>query len=345
MALNPDGSIETTDAPSTPATSDPGGNGAAPGYTESNIRVLEGIEAMRKRPSMYIGDTTTKGLHHLIYEVVDNSIDEAMAGFCRVIDITIHADGSVSIADDGRGIPVKDHPDFPGIGTLQIVLTKAHAGGKFDHATYKVSGGLHGVGITVVNALSEHLEAEVHRDGKVWRQEYSRGEPEGPIRATGATKRTGTRIQFLPDLEIFPIITFDYNTLEKRFRELSFLNPGVRIRLKDERGDEPKQDEFFSEGGLAEFAAHLNRAQNPLHEPAIIKGRDEERNVEVEVALQYNDSFSETVVSYCNNIHTIEGGTHLTGFRSALTRTMNAYVKANAPASQKNRKDLDDLGR
>ncbi|RUL85278.1 DNA topoisomerase (ATP-hydrolyzing) subunit B [Tautonia sociabilis] len=335
MALNPDGSIETTEAPTA------GGDGAAAlDYTESNIRVLEGIEAIRKRPGMYIGDTTARGLHHLIYEVVDNSIDEAMAGFCRVIDVTILADGSVAIADDGRGIPVKEHPNFPGVSTLQIVLTKPHAGGKFDHQTYKVSGGLHGVGVTVVNALSERLEAEVHRDGKVWRQEYSRGEPEGPIRPTGATKRTGTRIQFLPDNDIFPDITFDYGTLEKRFRELAFLNPGVRIRLTDQRGDEPKHDEFHSEGGLAEFVAHLNRAQNPLHEPAVLKGKDEERNVEVEVALQYNDGFSETVVTYCNNIHTIEGGTHLTGFRAALTRTMNAYVKANAPASQKNKKDL-----
>ena len=349
MALHPDGSTDTeieTEAETTEARP-PVGNGdggSALDYTESNIRVLEGIEAIRKRPGMYIGDTTTRGLHHLIYEVVDNSIDEAMAGFCRVIDVTILADGSVAIADDGRGIPVKEHPNYPGVGTLQIVLTKPHAGGKFDHQTYKVSGGLHGVGITVVNALSERLEAEVHRDGKIWRQEYARGEPEGPIRPTGSTKRTGTHIQFLPDNDIFPDITFDYGTLEKRFRELSFLNPGVRIRLKDERGDEPKQDEFFSEGGLSEFVAHLNRAQNPLHEPALLKGRDDERNVEVEVALQYNDGFSETVVTYCNNIHTIEGGTHLTGFRSALTRTMNAYVKANAPASQKNRKDLTISG-
>jgi DNA gyrase subunit B len=345
MDLNPDGSTQTETEPQAAEAAIPGGNGdSAMDYTESNIRVLEGIEAIRKRPGMYIGDTTPRGLHHLIYEVVDNSIDEAMAGYCRVIDVTILADGSVAIADDGRGIPVKDHPNYPGVGTLQIVLTKAHAGGKFDHQTYKVSGGLHGVGITVVNALSERLEAEVHRDGKVWRQEYARGEPEGPIRPTGDTKRTGTRIHFLPDNDIFPDIAFDYGTLEKRFRELSFLNPGVRIRLKDERGDEPKQDEFFSEGGLAEFVSHLNRAQNPLHEPAVLKGRDDERNVEVEVALQYNDSFSETVVTYCNNIHTIEGGTHLTGFRSAMTRTMNAYVKANAPASQKNRKDLTIAG-
>ena len=340
MAPKPDGSIETPEAPGAAIA----GDGAADGYTEENIRVLEGIEAIRKRPGMYIGDTTARGLHHLIYEVVDNSIDEAMAGHCSTIDVTVHADGSASIADDGRGIPVKDHPDFPGVGTLQIVLTKPHAGGKFDHDTYKVSGGLHGVGITVVNALSERLEAEVHRNGKVWRQEYARGEPEGPIRSTGATKRTGTRIQFLPDLEVFPVIEFDYGTLEKRLRELAFLNPGVRIRLLDERGDEPRSDEFYSEGGLAEFVAHLNRAQNPLHEPALLKGRDEDRNVEAEVALQYNDGFAETVVTYCNNIHTIEGGTHLTGFRAALTRTMNAYVKANAPASQRSKKDLSIAG-
>jgi len=312
------------------------GNGArgASAYTEANIRVLEGIEAIRKRPGMYIGDTTPRGLHHLVYEVVDNSIDEAMAGYCRDIDVTVHADGSVSIVDDGRGIPVGTHADS-GKSALEVVLTKAHAGGKFDHDTYKVSGGLHGVGVTVVNALSEWLEAEVHRDGQVWRQEYEKGEAKGPVRATGPAKSTGTKIRFLPDASIFEKIDFDYDILEKRLRELSFLNKGVRIQLTDERGDEPKHEAFYSSEGLPEFVAYLNRAQNPLHPPVVLTGRDDERGVEVEVALQYNESISENVVSYCNNINTIEGGTHLTGFRTALTRTMNNYAKNAAPAKNK----------
>ena len=310
------------------------GSGAGTGYTEANIRVLEGIEAIRKRPGMYIGDTTLRGLHHLVYEVVDNSIDEAMAGYCRDIHVMINADGSASILDDGRGIPVGTHAES-GKSALEIVLTKAHAGGKFDHDTYKVSGGLHGVGITVVNALSEWLEAEVRRDGQVWRQDYERGVPQGPVRPTGPAKSTGTRINFLPDAEIFPRIDFDYDVLEKRLRELAFLNSGVRIRLTDERGDEPKDVEFFSSGGLGEFVAYLNRATTPLHPPVVLAGRDDDRAVEVEVALQYNESISEMVVSYCNNINTVEGGTHLTGFRSALTRTLNAYAKAAAPARNK----------
>src|SRR3954463_9658923 len=208
-------------------------------YTEANIRVLEGIEAIRKRPGMYIGDTTPRGLHHLVYEVVDNSIDEAMAGYCRQIQVTVHSDGSASVVDDGRGIPVGVHPEM-GKSTLEVVLTTPHAGGKFDHDTYKVSGGLHGVGVTVVNALSEWLEAEVHREGQGWREEYERGAPQGPIRATGPARSTGTRVRFLPDLEIFPKIDFDYDILEKRLRELAFLNKGVRIVLVAERGGEPK---------------------------------------------------------------------------------------------------------
>src|SRR3954471_15558341 len=233
----------------------------AGGYTEANIRVLEGIEAIRKRPGMYIGDTTPRGLHHLVYEVVDNSIDEAMAGHCRHIHVTVHVDGSASIVDDGRGIPVGPHHQFGDKSTLEVVLTKPHAGGKFDHDTYKVSGGLHGVGVTVVNALSEWLEAEVHRDGQVWRQEYAKGEAQGPVRAVGPAKATGTKIQFLPDAEIFDRIDFDYDVLEKRLRELSFLNRGIAIRLTDERGEERKGADFFSAGGLSEFVAYLNRAQ------------------------------------------------------------------------------------
>jgi DNA gyrase subunit B len=317
-----------------------GGDGAA-AYTEANIRVLEGIEAIRKRPGMYIGDTTPRGLHHLVYEVVDNSIDEAMAGYCRNIHVTIHPDGSASIADDGRGIPVGPHPQFGDKSTLEVVLTKPHAGGKFDHDTYKVSGGLHGVGVTVVNALSEWLEAEVHRDGRVWRQEYEQGEPKGPIRDIGPADDTGTIIEFLPDSEIFPNIQFDYDVLEKRLRELAFLNKGVRITLVDERSDDPRPQEFYSAEGLTEFVAYLNRAQNSLHPPVVLSGRDDERAVEVDVALQYNDSISENVVSYCNNISTVEGGTHLTGFRAALTRTLNGYAKANTP---QNKKDLTITG-
>jgi DNA gyrase subunit B len=255
-----------------------------------------------------------------------------MAGYCRHIHVTVHADGSASIGDDGRGIPVGPHHQFTDKSTLEIVLTKPHAGGKFDHDTYKVSGGLHGVGVTVVNALSEWLEAEVHREGQVWRQDYEQGEPKGPVRVTGPTKTTGTKIRFLPDAAIFDKIDFDHDVLEKRLRELAYLNRGVAIRLTDERGDEPRQEEFYSSGGLSEFVAYLNRAQNPLHPPVVLSGKDEERAVEVEVALQYNESISELVVSYCNNINTVEGCTHLTGFRTALTRTLNTYAKTAAPA-------------
>jgi DNA gyrase subunit B len=310
----------------------PAGNGD---YTEANIRVLEGIEAIRKRPGMYIGDTTPRGLHHLVYEVVDNSIDEAMAGYCHTISVTIHVDGSVSVEDDGRGIPVGPHAQYPEMSTLEVVLTKPHAGGKFDHDTYKVSGGLHGVGVTVVNALSDWLQAEIRRDGQTWRQDYRQGESQGQIRPIGPAKSTGTKITFLPDPAVFPNIAFDYDTLETRLRELSYLNKGVRIHLVDERGDEPTHEEFYSSEGLSEFVQYLNRAQQVLHVPTVLQGRDDEQNVEVEVALQYNDSISENVVSYCNNINTREGGTHLTGFRTALTRTLNTYAKAHTPQGKK----------
>lgn len=310
------------------------GQGDHSDYTGANIRVLEGIEAVRLRPGMYIGDTTVRGLHHLVYEVVDNSIDEAMAGYCHNIHVTLHADGSVSVVDDGRGIPVDIHGDS-GVSALEVVLTKVHAGGKFDHDTYKVSGGLHGVGVTVVNALSEWLEAEVRRDGQVWRQEYRKGQREGPVSPHGPSKVTGTAIRFFPDAEIFPKTEFDFDVLEKRLRELAFLNKEIRIRLTDERTDERREVEFFSSEGLSEFVAYLNRAQTTLHPPIVFFGRDEERAVEVEVAMQYNDSISEMVVSYCNNINTIEGGTHLTGFRTALTRTLNQYAKTAAPAKNK----------
>jgi len=303
-------------------------------YTGANIRVLEGVEGIRMRPSMYIGGTDLRGLHHLVNEVVDNSIDEAMAGFGRLIHVTIHVDGSISVADDGRGIPVDLYADS-GKSALEMVMTKIHAGGKFDHNSYKVSGGLHGVGVTAVNALSEWLEAEIRRDGQIWRQEFEKGEPTGPVHALGPAKTTGTKITFLPDATIFPGLSFDADSLEKRLRELSFLNKGVKIRLTDERGPEPRDVEFVSSEGLSEFVAFLNRAQTVLHPPVVLVGRDEERAVEVELALQYNDSISEMVVSYCNNINTVEGGTHLTGFRMALTRTLNQYAKTAAPAKTK----------
>ena len=304
-------------------------------YTGASIRVLEGIEAIRLRPAMYIGDYHQHGLHHLVNEVVDNSIDEAMAGFGRFIHVIIHVDGSISVADDGRGIPVDIHADS-GKSALEVVMTKVHAGGKFDHHTYKVSGGLHGVGVTAVNALSEWLEAEIRRDGYLWRQEFEKGEPASPVYVVGLTKTTGTKITFLPDATIFPGLSFDADILEKRLRELAFLNKGVRIRLTDERrGPEPRDVEFLSTVGLSEFVAYLNRAQMALHPPIILAGRDDERAVAVEVALQYNDSISEMVVSYCNNINTIEGGTHLTGFRAALTRTLNQYGKTATPAKTK----------
>ena len=300
-------------------------------YTGANIRVLEGIEAIRLRPAMYIGDTSQHGLHHLVNEVVDNSIDEAMAGFGQLIQVSIHVDESISVSDEGRGIPVDIHADS-GKSALEVVMTKVHAGGKFDHHTYKVSGGLHGVGVTAVNALSEWLEAEIRRDGNLWRQEFEKGEPTSPVHVVGLTKTTGTKITFLPDATIFPGLSFDADILEKRLRELAFLNKGVRIRLTDERGPEPRDVEFLSTEGLSEFVAYLNRAQTALHPPIILAGRDEERAVAVEVALQYNDSISEIVVSYCNNINTIEGGTHLTGFRTALTRTLNQYGKTASSA-------------
>ena len=278
---------------------------------------------------MYIGDTHQHGLHHLVNEVVDNSIDEAMAGFGHLIHVVIHVDGSISVADDGRGIPVDIYADS-GKSALEVVMTKVHAGGKFDHHTYKVSGGLHGVGLTAVNALSEWLEAEVRRDGHLWRQEFEKGKPTSSVYVVGPTKTTGTKISFLPDATIFPGLSFDADILEKRLRELAYLNKGVKIRLTDERGPDPRDVEFLSAVGLSEFVAYLNRAQTVLHPPIILAGRDDERGVAVEVALQYNDSIGEMVVSYCNNINTSEGGTHLTGFRTALTRTLNQYGKTAA---------------
>src|SRR5262245_2119217 len=294
-------------------------------YGAENIKVLEGLEAVRKRPGMYIGDTAERGLHHLVFEVVDNSIDEALAGYCTSVAVTIHIDNSVTVDDDGRGIPVETHPTA-GIAAAEVVLTKLHAGGKFDKGAYKVSGGLHGVGVSVVNALSEWLEMEVKRAGKVYAQRYVRGEPETPVRETGVTDQRGTRITFKPDALIFETIDFSFDLLSQRLRELAFLNRGVRITILDER--DQKSHEFLYEGGIKSFVEHLNRAKTPIHEDVVfIQGTRE--GVEVEIAMQWNSGYAEAVYAFANNINTIEGGTHLIGFRAALTRTVNAYGVSN----------------
>lgn len=337
MALNPESAAEGLERPDAGAPANQSnGNGHpdAPNggeYGAREIRMLEGVAGIRKRPEMYINDLSTRGLHHLVFEVMDNSIDEAVAGYCRSIQVIVYGDGSVSIADDGRGIPVAMHPEY-GVSALELVLTKPHTGAKFDQNSYKVSGGLHGVGVTVVNALSEWLEAEVRREGQVWRQEYRQGEPQGPPRPIGPATATGTKIHFLPDKDIFPSVEFDYDLLAKRLRELAFLNRDVSIRLADERTD---KDETFPAGaGVEGFVAYLNRAATPLHPPIVLAGKDEALGIEVEVGLQYSESINENVVSYCNNINTIEGGMHLTGFRSALTRSLNVYAKDAGKASK-----------
>ncbi len=292
-------------------------------YTASRIQRLEGIEAIRLRPARYIGDTAQRGLHHLIYEVVDNSIDEAMAGYCRNISVRINLDGSITIGDDGRGIPVDEHPTEK-ISALELVLTKENTGGKFDHESYKVSGGLHGVGVTCVNALSEWLEVEVRRDGHVYTQEYAQGVPTTPVTTVGKASNTGTKVTFKPDGTIFPDTKFRFETVENRLRELAFLNSRIRIKLSDER--DKREVEFHFTGGLAEFVKHLNRTETILH-PDIFYAKKELDRVQVEVAVQYNEGFSESVYCYVNNINTIEGGTHLSGFRAAVTRAINNYGK------------------
>ncbi len=318
-------------------------------YDASSIEVLEGLEPVRKRPAMYIGTTGPAGLHHLVYEVVDNSIDEALAGFCKQIEITLHADGKVSVQDDGRGIPVDIHPTEDR-SAAEVVLTTLHAGGKFDESSYKVSGGLHGVGISVVNALSTHLELSIQRQGSVWRQHYERGFPTTPLEPSGETDKTGTKITFSPDPDIFPSVDFSFDVLSQRLRELSFLNAGVRIIITDERDD--KKHDFCYEGGIRSFVEHLNKNKTPLHDdPVFISGErtfdDHGRTVpvNVEIALQYNDSYNESVFSFANNINTIEGGSHLIGFRTALTRTFNRYL-ANRAKGQKGQAESvsgDDL--
>jgi DNA gyrase subunit B len=294
-------------------------------YDAGSITVLGGMDAVRKRPAMYIGDTSVRGLHHCVYEVVDNSVDESLAGYCKHIQVTLNADGSVSVNDDGRGIPVDMHKTEKR-PAIEVVLTVLHAGGKFDHNSYKVSGGLHGVGVSCVNALSEWLDAEVRRDGKVYHQRYERGVAVTKLETIGQTKGTGTKITFMPDAQIFSVTEFNWDILANRLRELAFLNKGLEIKLRQE---EPAREEVFCyKGGIIEFVEHLNQKKNILHPRVIFFEREQDR-IQVEIALQYNDSYSENVFSFVNNINTIEGGTHLSGFRSALTRTLNQYAKAN----------------
>ena len=295
-------------------------------YDQSSITVLEGLEAVRKRPSMYIGDTGERGFHHLVYEVVDNSIDEALAGFCKNVQVTIHVDNSITVSDDGRGIPIDIH-ETEGKPAVEVVLTVLHAGGKFDHKSYKVSGGLHGVGVSCVNALSEWLEVEVRRDGAAYHMRFERGDTTVPLTRVSPSKETGTEITFKPDQEIFDVSEFKWEILANRLRELAFLNKGITIILSDERPDEGiREDRFYYEGGIVEFVEHLNTGKQALTNVIYIATRKED--VDVEVALQYNDGFSESIFSYVNNINTIEGGTHLTGFQTALTRTINNYLKS-----------------
>jgi DNA gyrase subunit B len=304
-----------------------GGNGNG-NYTADDIKVLEGMEAVRLRPAMYIGSSGEMGLHHLVYEVVDNSVDEALAGYATQIDVTIHIDNSITVVDDGRGIPVDDMLiDGEKVPAAQVVLTKLHAGGKFDSSNYKVSGGLHGVGVSCVNALSHQFDLEIWRDGHVWEQGYSKGDPQTKLKKTGTTKKRGTKIHFLPDKEIFTATEYNFDTLAQRLRELAFLNKGLEITLTDERLTDPKTGEakkleFKYSGGIAEFIKHLNRGKSVLHDKPIYMEAERD-GVQMEIALQYNDGYSETVFSFANNINTVDGGTHLSGFRTALTRTIN----------------------
>ena len=291
-------------------------------YDAESIKVLGGLEAVRKRPAMYIGSTGLQGLHHLVYEVVDNSIDEALAGFCKNVEVKIHTDSSVTVIDDGRGIPTEMHVQKKK-PAVEVVLTELHAGGKFENKAYRVSGGLHGVGVTVVNFLSEWLEVEIKRDGNVFQQRYEGGKPAEPLKVVGKTQKTGTRVTFRPDKDIFETVDFSFDTLSQRLRELSFLNAGIRITIEDERTD--KKHEFHYKGGITQFIEHLNKGKTPIH-PRIIYISGEKEGIQMEIAMQWNDSYSENIFAYANNINTTEGGTHLIGFKSALTRTINSYA-------------------
>lgn len=297
-------------------------------YGAEDIKILKGLDAVRKRPAMYIGSTGPEGLHHLVYEVVDNSVDESLAGFCNNIDVILHHDGSCTVIDDGRGIPTGPHPgDTEGRTAAEVALTELHAGGKFESKAYKISGGLHGVGVSVVNALSEWLEVEIKQNGQVFHQRFERGKPAGALIVVGKTKGRGTKVTFKPDPEVFETTEFSYDVLSQRLRELAFLNRGLKITMLDERADKPKQ-EFFYKGGIVSFVEHLNKNKTPLHpKPIYVSG--EKDNIFAEVALQYNDGYAETIFTYANNINTREGGTHLVGFKSALTRTANSYASSS----------------
>ncbi|HBQ55994.1 MAG TPA: DNA topoisomerase IV subunit B, partial [Porphyromonadaceae bacterium] len=302
---------------------------ASGNYSAQNIQVLEGLEAVRKRPAMYIGDVSEKGFHHLVYEVVDNSIDEALAGYCNEINVTINEDNSITVTDNGRGIPV-DYHEKEKKSALEVVLTVLHAGGKFDKGTYKVSGGLHGVGVSCVNALSMHLKAEIHRDGKIHVQEYSRGKPYSDVQVIGQTDKTGTIITFKPDDTIFIVSEYRYDILATRLRELAFLNAGVTLTLTDKRTPREdgtfKTERFYSENGLEEFVRYIDKAKEPLiSEPIHIV--TEKQGIPIEIAMTYNSTYNENIFSYVNNINTIEGGTHLTGFRRGLSRTLKKYAE------------------
>ncbi len=294
-------------------------------YDAAQIQVLEGLEAVRKRPGMYIGSTGARGLHHLVYEIVDNSIDEALAGYCKNIHVTICKDNSITVEDDGRGMPVDKHPKM-GIPAVEVIHTILHAGGKFGGGGYKVSGGLHGVGASVVNALSTHMEVEIKRNGKIYKQCYERGKTVTPLEIIGESKKTGSKTTFWPDPEIFEITIFDYDTLQHRLREMAFLNKGIKIVFKDEREGKKKSETFHYEGGIKEFVKFINENKDPIH-PDIIYFEVVKENCEVEVAMQYTDSYSELVLGYANNINTTDGGTHIVGFKSALTRIFNDYGK------------------
>lgn len=308
--------METTTTPPTPPQ--------GPQYDAASITVLEGLEAVRKRPGMYIGDTHMRGLHHLVFEVVDNSVDEALAGFATTVEVIIHTDNSITVVDDGRGIPVGPHPTVPGMDTLDVVMTKLHAGGKFENSAYKVSGGLHGVGVSCVNALSDWLHVEVKRGGKVYQQKYARGVPQGAVREIGVTDKPGTKVSFHPDPLIFEVKEYDFDTLSARLRELAFLNAGLHIVITDERT--AKSHDFQFAGGIVSFVEYINKAKQALHDkPISIRG--EKDSVQVEIAMQWNDGYDEKIFTFANNINTPEGGTHLSGFKAALTRTINGYAE------------------
>ncbi len=306
-------------------------------YSAESIKVLEGLEAVRKRPAMYIGDVGKRGLHHLVYEVVDNSIDEALAGYCTRVVVTFNSDGSVTVDDNGRGIPVDIHKE-ENRPAVEVVMTVLHAGGKFDKGSYKVSGGLHGVGVSVVNALSEWMWVEVKRDGSIHRQDYKIGDPQNKLKVVGKAKKTGTRVCFYPDSTIFKTISFEYDIIAERLRELAYLNSGLEIVLKDERTEDGETDSFKFKGGLSDFVKYLDENNNPLHSK-VVTVKNETGEVPVDVALRYSHSYNDNILTFVNNINTIEGGTHLSGFRSALTRAMNNHAsKNNLIKAKKNEK-------